>query len=157
VRATALARRRLGRDGVRRVADCVTVPEAIDALAGTPYRLNVRSGQTLAEAEREVAATALWHLRILAGWLPRSGVTELRLLAGWFEIANVDERLREFGGQRAEAPFRLGALATAWPQLAATTGVQRLRAALAASRGATRAVPIPQTLRSACGCPGPSG
>jgi hypothetical protein len=57
----------------------------------------------------------------------------LRLLAGWFEIANVDERLSEFGGQRGESPFRLGSLATAWPRLATASDARQLRDALAAS------------------------
>jgi hypothetical protein len=128
-----MARRRLGRDGVRAVAGCSTLPEALEVLAGGPYSRYVQPGQTLAEAEREVAAAALWHLRVLAGWLPNPGVRTLRLLAGWFEIANVDERLRGFGGIPAESPFRLGALGTAWPQLAVAASAQDLRTALAAT------------------------
>lgn len=55
---------------------------ALAALADTPYGHELHPGQPLAEAQRAVTATLLWHLRVLAGWLPREGPGMLRLLAG---------------------------------------------------------------------------
>jgi hypothetical protein len=118
VRARALAQRRLGAGAARTLAASSSLEVALAALAASPYRQEVRPGQRLAEAQRAVAATLLWHLRVLAGWLPREGADMLRLLAGWFEVANVDELLHRLAGGEAEEPFRLGALATAWPRLA---------------------------------------
>jgi hypothetical protein len=133
VRATALARRRLGRDGAVVVAGCAGLPAALEALAHGPYGDHVRPGQSLADAQRGLATAVLWHLRVLAGWLPAPGVEMLRVLAGWFELANVGERLRAFAGRPAEPPFQPGALATAWPRLAAAADPEQLRAVLAGS------------------------
>lgn len=133
VRARALAQRRLGAGAARTLAASSSLEVALAALAGTPYRQKVRPGQRLAAAQRAVAATLLWHLRVLAGWLPREGADMLRLLAGWFEIANVDELLHRLAGGEAEEPFRLGALATAWPRLAPARSTAELRQTLVAS------------------------
>jgi hypothetical protein len=133
VRAKALAQRRLGAGAARALAASSSLEVALAALAATPYRQEVRPGQGLAEAQRAVAATLLWHLRVLAGWLPREGADMLRLLAGWFEIANVDEVLHRLSGGAGEEPFRLGALATAWPRLARARSAAELRGTLAAS------------------------
>ncbi|MEU4421537.1 hypothetical protein AB0F81_12995 [Actinoplanes sp. NPDC024001] len=128
-RATALARRRLGRDTVTAVAACTDLPHALSMLAGGPYRRHTHPGQSLAEAERGLAETLLWHLRVLAGWLPPRGAQTLRLLAGWFEIANVEERLHGDGG----AVFRPGSLATAGARLSEAHTGEQIRAVLAAS------------------------
>ena len=133
VRAKALAQRRLGAGAARSLAASPSLEAALAALAETPYGHEVRAGQSLAQAQRAVAATLLWHLRVLAGWLPRDGADMLRLLAGWFEIAMVDELLHAMAGGQAEEPFRLGALATAWPRLARARSAQELRWTLAAS------------------------
>jgi hypothetical protein len=133
VRAGALARRRLGTAGVRSLAACPSLAAAIETLVGSPYGRDVHAGATLAAAQRGIAATTLWDLRVLAGWLPPAGVRALRAFAGWFEISNVEEHLRALSGAPAEPPYHLGALATAWPRLAATTSAGDLRAALAAS------------------------
>jgi len=87
----------------------------------------------VAAAQHAVAATLLWDLRVLAGWLPQGSAQLMRTLAGWFEIANVAERLRELAGQQAGDLFTLGAVATAWPQLRRAASLADLRAALAAS------------------------
>lgn len=133
VRARALAQRRLGAGATRELAASASLEVALAALAATPYGRGVRSGQPLAETQRAVAATLLWHLRVLAGWLPREGSDMLRVLAGWFEIANVDELLHRLAGKTPEEPFRLGALATAWPRLATARSTVELRERLAAS------------------------
>jgi hypothetical protein len=133
VRARALARRRLGVAGTRRIAACSTLPEALRTLADTPYGHDVRADHTLAQAEHAVRQVLLWHLRVLAGWLPPSGVDQIRVLAGWFELANLDEHVRRVTGGEAGPEYRLGALATAWPRLAGTSTLDELRQALAAS------------------------
>lgn len=133
VRAQAMARRRLGTGGAHELARAGSLAEAVAVLADSPYSWGVRSGNDLAGAQRGVAATVLWNLRVLAGWLPGAGVGMLRLLGGWFEIANVDEHLQNLAGRPAEPPYPLGALATSWPRLAATRSAAELRAALAAS------------------------
>ena len=133
VRARAIARRRAGTVAARRLAAATSLDSALRVLAATPYGREVRPGQTLAQAQHAVAAVILWDLRVLAGWLPRGGVGLMRALAGWFEIANADELLRSTAGGRPGPMFRLGALATAWPQLQAAVTPAGLRSALAAS------------------------
>ena len=133
VRARSLARRRLGGGAARELAARPALEDAVAALAATPYRHGVRPGQDLVAAQRGVAVTLLWHLRVLAGWLPRPGAAMLRLLAGWFEIANVDELLQRMAGDPAEEPVGLGSLATAWPRCAQARSPPSCGAVLAAS------------------------
>ncbi|GGM77415.1 hypothetical protein ACFFX1_52545 [Dactylosporangium sucinum] len=130
VRARALVRRCIGPAAARRVALCHTLGAALDILASTPYGRDVRPGQGLDEAQEAVAATLLWHLRVLAGWQPGRAVATLRALAGWFEISDVERRLRQPG---RPVRYRVGALATATPRLARAGTVDEVRAALAAS------------------------
>lgn len=133
VRAKALARRCLGPGARRRLAACASLADALRALAATPYGRNSPPGQTLAQAQHEVASTILWDLRVLAGWLPHDGVRLLRTLAGWFEVVNTDELLQTMTGLPAGTQFQLGTLATAWPRLRQASSLPGLRAALAAS------------------------
>lgn len=136
VRAAAMARRRMGLTAARDLAACPSLTYAVEILSHSPYGREVSPGDGLAAAERGVAATALWNLRVLAGWLPAEGAAMVRLLAAWFEIANIDEHLCGFTADPRAAgvpPFRLGSLATAWPRLAKTTSPAELRASLAAS------------------------
>ena len=86
VRATALARRRLGAAGARELAASPGLSEALTSLARTPYGHDIRVTHTLAEAQHAIGATLLWHLRVLSGWLPRGGAEAVRLLAGGFEV-----------------------------------------------------------------------
>jgi hypothetical protein len=100
---------------------------------------------SLVEAQHAVAATTLWHLRVLGGWMPAPGVQLLRVLAAGFEIANTDRLLRSYGGpgdagdagdagDPGSLPaYRLGALATVWPRLEQAGSVAALRALLAES------------------------
>ncbi len=133
VRARAMARRVLGAEAARQLAASRSLPEAQRMLQQTPFRGAAEAGLSLAAAQHAAAETILWDLRVLAGWLPREGVSLLRLLAGWFEIANVDELLQTLAGQPAEMEFQLGALATAWPRLSEARTTVELRHALAAS------------------------
>ncbi len=130
VRARALARRRLGAVGARELAGSAGLPEARSTLARTPYGEGL-GGQELAGLQHQASATLLWHLRVLAGWLPRDGAQQLRMLAGGFEIANIEEHLRRLRGHPAEPVFTLGTLQTAWSRLAATTSEEQLRAVVA--------------------------
>ncbi|MGH8866424.1 MAG: hypothetical protein ACRDYU_00325 [Actinomycetes bacterium] len=153
VRAKALARRRLGAAGARALAGSPTLGEALTVLAASPYGHDVRADQTLAEAQHAVGATLLWHMRVLAGWVPRHGADVVRLLAAGFEVANVDEHVHRLGaglddsvehgveGGVGPGPgrhpsgtaFHLGALATAWGRLGTTRSFADLRRVLRTS------------------------
>jgi hypothetical protein len=129
-----MARRRLGVGAARSLASLPGLEDAVEVLASTPYGHDVRSGQSLAQAQRAVASTVLWHLRVLAGWVPHGDARILRVLAGGFEVANTDELVRSLSeGSTATEPFRLGGLATAWPHIAAATSLTAVRDALAQS------------------------
>jgi hypothetical protein len=133
VRARALARHGLGAERTRQLASCGSLGDALRMLAATAYGASLRPEQPLAAAQHEIAASVLWNLRVLAGWLPGEGLRLLRVLGAWFEVANVDELLQSIAGLPAGAEFQLGALATAWPQLRRAANNSELRAALAAS------------------------
>ena len=133
VRARALAHRRLGAAGARELAAAPSLVRAVDLLADSPYGHDAHRGQSLAEAQHSVAATLLWHMRVLAGWLPRGDARLLRVLAGGFEVANVDERLRELAGGQPEPAFRLGGLSTSWPALAGAASPEQMRTLLSRS------------------------
>ncbi|MEV0626343.1 hypothetical protein [Nonomuraea wenchangensis] len=132
-RARSLARRRAGAGGARRIAACGSVHEAVALLGETPYGHDVRRGESLAEAQWGVYATLLWHLRVLAGWLPRQGGQQVRVLARWFELANVDELICRLSGGEAEPEFALGSLGTAWERLRLCASLPDVRAVLGAS------------------------
>ncbi|MFJ3233783.1 hypothetical protein [Streptomyces sp. NPDC086787] len=136
VRAKALVGRYPGTEGARDVARAPTLHDALQRLATTPYARYVRMpANDVRQAQRAVSATLLWHLRVLAGWLPRGGARLLVPLAAGFEIANVASRLPPPEGRRAEAlePYRLGALETAWRSLKRAGTPAETRAALTAS------------------------
>jgi len=128
-----MVRRRIGAGRARELAACGSLPEALQALAATPYGRGRLPGLTLSAAQHQIADTILWDLRVLAGWLPEGGVRLLRALAGWFELANVEELLQAMAGRPADAEFTLGALATAWPRLRQAASPAGLRPVLAAS------------------------
>lgn len=132
-RARALVRRRAGPAYARRIAACGSIGEAVILLDDTPYRHDVRRGQNLAEAQWAVLATLQWHLRVLAGWLPREGGQMVRVLARWFELANTDELMCRLAGGEAEPEFALGSIGTAWPRLRLCGSLSEIRAVLAAS------------------------
>ncbi|MGI5200770.1 hypothetical protein ACQEU6_04105 [Spirillospora sp. CA-108201] len=133
VRARALARNVLGPEPARAVARAGSLAEGVAGLAPTPYGKRLPGAPTLDAAQHAVADSLLWHLRVLAGWLPPRGVTALRALAGWFEIANVDGLLQRLEERPAEEPYALGALATSWPVLADAPDAGSVRERLAAT------------------------
>ena len=133
VRAKAMLDRRIGPARARELAATGSLAQAQQILADSPYRHGVQVGQTLAEAEHALAATVLWHLRVLAGWQPRAGARALRLLAGWFEIANISGHARALAGAAVGPSFQLGALGTAWSRLRTTASLAELRRVLTQS------------------------
>jgi hypothetical protein len=133
VRARAMSRRRLGRAGASELAASASLDDAVTTLARSTYGHDVRPGQGLAEAQRGVVATAVWNLRVLAGWAPRAGVTVLRVLAAAVEIANVLDLVAGVAGGPAPAPYRLGGLTTAWERVRDATSPTEVREALSTS------------------------
>jgi len=132
IRGRALARRRLGDEGLRTLAARRSLGEALQFLSASSYGHGIRGELDLPGAQRAVAETAIWHLRVLAGWLPRRGVELVRAVAGWFELANIEGRSTALatGGRWGEAPFTLGALATVWPKAGVATTLSEVRAVL---------------------------
>jgi hypothetical protein len=153
VRARLLASRRVGTAGAAAVAHQTSLAGALRQLADSPYGRELGAVRTLDEAQRAVAATLLWHLRVLAGWLPPPGAELLRAMAAWFEIANVLDRLAYLAGRPHRPAFDLSALATAWPRLARTGSSEAIRAVLAGSRwgdpGGTEPAVIATAMRAA--------
>ena len=143
VRARAIARRRIGATEARRIAACGSLDEGLARLAaayrrtgGVPHGLpgDLEAGpQALSAAQHAVAASVLWDLRVLAGWLPQGGTALMRTLAGWYEIANVTELLAELAGSGSAETFSLGALGTAWGRARRSGSLAEVRATLAAS------------------------
>lgn len=134
VRARAMCNRRLGRAAARSLAASPSLPEALNSLGRSPYRREINSAQTLAQAQHAVVGTAVWNVRVLAGWAPRDGATMLRMLAGAVEVANVIDRAQWLaGGRDTTAPYQLGRLATAWPRLSHAADPAALRRALVES------------------------
>lgn len=134
VRARAIDSRRLGRRGARELAGSASLDDALNQLVQSPYGHAVRLGQSLAQAQRAVTDTAVWHVRVLAGWAPRTGVAMIRALAGAAEIVNVLDLIRQFSGaEPSHPPYDLGGLSTAWPRLARATSPAELRRVLGTS------------------------
>lgn len=134
VRARLLANRRIGGTRANELARCANLRAALELLTASPYGENLMPGMTLEEAQREIAATVLWNLRLIAGWLPPGGVQILQPLAAWFELANIEDRLVYLSGGAHPTPYQLGRLGVAWPAVAGATTSEAVRAALARSR-----------------------
>jgi hypothetical protein len=133
-RGRLLLGRTIGPDQARDVASRRSLAEAVGALAGSAYGERVRAGVELVVAERAVAETLLWQLRILAGWLPAVGASLVRALAAWFELANIDARIAALADDgREPSPFELGGLATAWPRIEPARTLEQVVEVLALS------------------------
>jgi hypothetical protein len=133
VRGRALAARCLGRERARQLAGSDGLAEALAELTRTAYGRELGTRRSLADAEHAVHAAAVWHLRVLAGWLPAAGTGMLRALAAWYEAVDIEGRLATLAGQAAEEPYALGALSTSWARMAGTASLGELRRALARS------------------------
>jgi len=153
VRARAMARRRLGRQAAHELASQPSLATALALLSTSAYGRDLQGLSRLADAQRAVAATALWHLRILAGWLPPGGADQLRAVAAWYELANIEDRLASLAGDDVAQPFELGALASSWRRVSPGSSVSAVRSGLAASPwgdpGADEIGPIGVALRMA--------
>ncbi len=124
----------IGPDHARTVAASGSLADAVGVLAGSAYGERVRGDLDLAGAERAVADTLLWHLRVLAGWLPGGGASVIRALAAWFELANIDARVAALlGDGREPAPFVLGGLATAWSRIEQSRSLDQVAEIVATS------------------------
>jgi len=133
VRARHMLLRRLGRDGARSIAAAGSLDGAVGLLGGTAYGRTVSEGMDLAGAQRAIAETTLWHIRVLAGWAPPRAVESVRALAAWFELVNIEDRIAYLQGGTRQAPLSLGGLSSAWPRLAGVQSLGELRAELAST------------------------
>jgi hypothetical protein len=134
VRARLLGNHRLGTAGAAAVANSGGLGSALQLLKDSPYGADLDSGMSLDAAQRQVAATTLWHVRLLAGWLPPGGSAVLQPLVAWFEIANIEERLAYLSGAGHPPPHQLGRMGSAWPAVSRATTPDAVREALARSR-----------------------
>ncbi|HQR28520.1 MAG TPA: hypothetical protein PLP61_15865 [Nocardioides sp.] len=153
VRARAMARRRLGREGIRRVGSAGSLQAACHQLVDTGYA-RAAPATDLASAQRAVAEAVLWDVRILAGWMPSGGTPIARAVVAAFERENCWDHLRRLGGrlppgQPAPEPFELGSLSTAWHRVRATSSLTELRAELSASPWGEMPVDDPAAFRDA--------
>lgn len=146
VRARALTRRRVGAAGARSLAACATLSEAASLLAATPYAHDAPAEPGLPALQRACGATLLWHMRVLAGWLPREGADTMRLLVGGFETANVDEHVARLRGVPHDPTYRLGTLETAWSRLEQTASLDEVRHVLTTSRWGDPGSPTPWSI-----------
>jgi hypothetical protein len=133
VRAKAMARRRVGSGLARRIAAAPTLDSGLALLADTAFDAASVAGTSLADAEYRIRAEQLWELRVLAGWMPAAGTPLARSLAARFERANIERHRDLLAGRPAAPVYELGALATSWPRLAATTTLEDLHRELRAS------------------------
>jgi membrane protein YqaA with SNARE-associated domain len=134
VKGHALGRRRAGAVACRDLARRASLDDVLRALQPGPYGHDLATHMTLPEAQWAVGATPLWHMRVLAGWLPPAGGDLVTTLAGWWEVRNVENHLAGLTGGDRFLPYELGRLGTAWGQLGATQSPAALRRELARSR-----------------------
>lgn len=133
VRGRSLSRRRLGPEGIQAVASSPSLNAALARLATSPYARDVQTNQSLPEAQRAVSTTALWHIRVLAGWLPGRGAEIARVMAGYWEIANVAAQLGAIESGTPAALIDLGALGGIGSRLRGATRAQDIRSILSRS------------------------
>lgn len=134
VRAKLLGNRRIGSAGAAAIAGSGRLDAGLQLLTNSPYGADLTTDMTLEAAQRHVASTLLWSLRLMAGWLPPGGSAMMQPLAAWFEIANIEERLTYMGGGGSSSPYQLGRLGTAWTGVSRSTTPDAVRAAIARSR-----------------------
>lgn len=132
-RGRSLLRRTIGPDGARELASAESWPEARQLLASTPYGSELSPDADRLDARHIVATTYVWQLRVLAGWLPPGASRLARQFAAPVEIANIEHHLTRISGGRTAPSVALGSLAVAWPRVAASLSVARVREVLASS------------------------
>lgn len=138
VRGRALLHRSIGLVGARAIAEAESWPAARGELGTTPYGVHLPDDADRVAAHRTAVTATLWHLRVLAGWLPPGATGLARLAAGPFEIANVELRIASLSGApddtaRPIEPLPLASLAVAWPRVAIATSADQVRASLSRS------------------------
>ncbi len=134
VRGRSIAARRLGPDGETMLAATADLASALDYLDHTGYGHHLQSGLGLEDAQHAIGSTALWHLRVLAGWLPPRGGEVIRIIGGWFEAHNLVDHALHLGAGTAIGPrYDLGALATVWPSARAAGSLDALATVLRAN------------------------
>jgi len=109
------------------VAATPDLEAAIATLAETRWIRDEVPAVTVEAAQREVYQSLLWHLRVLAGWLPAEGVEAIRSCLLWFEIRNIEDRLGYFAGAPAEAMYELGRLGLISRRLESTGSAEDIR------------------------------
>jgi hypothetical protein len=131
VRLRGMVQGRAGIGACRAAAASNSVAAACVALSASAYGERLDGVTVLQTAQRAVADTVLWQLRVLAGWLPPAGTRIAVVMTALFERQNILARYRELTtAQPAGEPFALGTLATAWPAVAAATTPHALLDAL---------------------------
>lgn len=134
VRARSMAQRRAGAGTCRAIAAQPDLAAALALLQETGHALRPGTNPGLPAAERAVQERVLWQLRVLAGWLPATGTALARTAAGAFELENIVALAHQLSsGRAAPEPYRLGALATAWPRVRAAGSGEELATVLRAS------------------------
>lgn len=134
VRARSMAQRRIGAGSSRALAAEPTIAAALATLDQSSYAERLIGASNLAAAERAISESVLWQLRVLAGWLPASGTALARAAAATFEVENIVARAHQLtGGTTAPEPYKLGALATAWPRLGRAGTIEELTTMLRTS------------------------
>ena len=135
VRARHMLARRLGRDRRARWRPAASLDDAPRAARRQRLRApRCAPGWTSPRRSARSPTTVLWHLRVLAGWVPPGALEPVRALAAWFELVNVDDRLAYLAGGELPAAVRArragGGVAARRP---ARRAAAELRAALAGS------------------------
>ncbi len=133
VRARHMLARRLGRGAATTLAASASLDDALAIVSGSAYGRFVRPGIDLAAAQRAIAETVLWNVRVMSGWTPPGALEPVRALAAWFELVNLEDRLAYLAGGALPTPFALGGLGAAWSHVAGAQSAAELRAALAGS------------------------
>jgi hypothetical protein len=133
VRARHMLARRVGRGPATALATSASLEDALAILSGSAYGRFVRPGIDLGTAQRAIAETVLWNVRVMSGWTPPGALEPVRALAAWFELVNLEDRLAYLAGGELPTPFVLGGLGAAWSHVAGVQSAAELRAALAGS------------------------
>jgi len=134
VRARSIAQRRVGAGTTLTIAARPSLAEGLSLLADTVYADRLHGRTDLAAAERATRETVLWHLRVLAGWMPATGTRLARAAAGGYERDNIVGLARRLdAGSTSAEPLDLGSLGSAWPRLQRATTGEELQDALRAS------------------------
>lgn len=134
VRARSMAERRVGAGTSRTIAAQPSLTAGLSLLADTVYADRIGDLTALAAAERATRETVLWHLRVLAGWMPATGTRLARAVAAAYERDNILGLARSLAeGGAAAVPFDLGSLGTAWLRLQRASTPDELTEALRTS------------------------